>query len=155
MARNEMLDGDVATVFEQGKWRCVARGGQRLATLLTFDNGPDYVRDGLMRYVDGTKIGFVDEACRIRIRAVWDFAFSFSEGLAVVCQGCRSEPVGEHSVSVGGQWGYIDKRGTAVIPPSYDTASPFVDGYAQVELEGRRFKLNRSGKRVAEMAPER
>jgi hypothetical protein len=123
--------------------------------MLTFDNGPDYVSDGLMRYVEGPKVGFVDEACRIRIRAVWDFAFSFSEGLAVVCQGCRSQPIGEHSVVVGGRWGYVDKRGIAVIPPIYDSASSFVGGHGQVELEGRTFELNRSGKRVAETAADK
>lgn len=137
---------DVAFVVDDHEWMCIDRGGHRLVTMFTFDNGPDYAKQGLMRYVDGTKVGFVDEACQIRIVALWEHASWFSEGLAVVCQDCRIESDGEHSQAVGGKWGYIDQKGATVVPPIYDFAAPFVDGCGEVVLEGRTIVIDRSGR---------
>lgn len=36
----------------------------------------------------------------------------------------------------GGMYGYIDKKGKVVIPPVYENASPFYDGYALVKKDG-------------------
>jgi hypothetical protein len=49
-----------------------------------------------------------------------DYALDFSEGLAPVV--------------VGERWGYIDKSGAMVIPPSFDKAQPFSDGRALVKV---------------------
>src|SRR5690606_22116774 len=46
----------------------------------------------------------------------------FSEGLA--------------AVRIKGRFGYIDKRGTIIIPPRFNAAGEFRGGYAEVRLDG-------------------
>jgi len=86
----------------------VNRAG-KTAPALKFDNGPDYFVEGLARTVKDGKIGFVNTALEPVVAPVWDFAFPFSNGVAVVCSGCV--PTGdEHHLVKGGKWGSIDKR---------------------------------------------
>jgi hypothetical protein len=118
-----LTPGGVDFVRESDKWHCIDKKSRHLATVLTFDNGPDYASEGLIRYEDANKIGFVDEACKIRIVAKWDFAFPFSSGRAVVCEGCQNQSDGEHSLRVGGKWGAIDRKGAVVVPLAYDSAT--------------------------------
>ncbi len=59
-----------------------------------------------------------------RVTEFFDDAESFSEGLA--------------AIRVNGLWGFIDKTGAVVIPPSYNLVSgPFSEGYAPVECVDR------------------
>lgn len=94
-------------------------GAGRSAPVLWYDNGPDYFAEGLARTVRDGKVGFIDRDLSERIPATWDFAFPFADGVAVVCEGCRSHPVGEHSEMRGGVWGYIDLTGSVVVPVRY------------------------------------
>ena len=126
-----MTPGGVDFVRERDKWHCIDKKGRHLATVLTFDNGPDYASEGLIRYEVANKIGFVDEACKIRIVAKWDFAFPFSGGRAVVCEGCQNQSDGEHSLRVGGKWGTINRKGAVVVPLAYDSATALEDDTAR------------------------
>lgn len=93
---------------------------------LNFDNGPDYVVEGLARIVKNGKIGFVNAELDPVVAPVWDYAFPFQHGVAVVCSGCASRPAApgdEHRTVTGGKWGYIDKRGRVVVPVVYDSRS--------------------------------
>ena len=51
---------------------------------------------------------------------MWDFAWPFSGGYSLVCQGCTVRQAGEYGVVVGGKWGAIDKTGRVVVPVAYD-----------------------------------
>ncbi len=143
----------VAFVAQGSEWHCIDKHRQQLATILTFDNGPDYVVEGLIRYKASGKVGFVDERCTVRITASWDFAFPFSNGRAVVCNGCQSQSDGEHSVLVGGKWGYIDHAGKVVVPLEYDGATTFEDGKGTVTLNGATLEVTRGGVRKAHHRP--
>lgn len=101
-----VVDGTLLYVISSGK----------TAPALWFDNGTDYFVEGLARTVRNGKVGFVDEELAEVVPPSWDFAFPFESGLAVVCSGCTSRPVGEHSEMVGGEWGYIDSKGRVVVP---------------------------------------
>jgi hypothetical protein len=48
-----------------------------------FDNGTDYVVEGLARTVRAGKIGFVNTWLEQVVAPVRDFAFPFEEGVAV------------------------------------------------------------------------
>jgi hypothetical protein len=89
---------------------------------LPFDNGPDYFVEGLARTLINGKVGFVNENLDEVIPPVWDFAFPFQNGVAVVCTGCISSG-GEHTVRKGGKWGYIDRTGKIIVPVIYDEAT--------------------------------
>ena len=101
-----------------------------------YDNGPDAFADGLARFGANDKIGFFNESGGLIIPARFDFALPFSEGLAAFCSGCRKVQDGEHSRHEGGQWGYIDLTGNAVIAPQYSEARSFEGGEAQVKANG-------------------
>jgi hypothetical protein len=84
--------------------------------VLTFDNGPDYFQEGLARTEQKGKIGFIDKKLSIVVRPEYDFAFPFSNGVSVVCNGCTKKKAGEHTEVAGGRWGAIDTRGKIIQP---------------------------------------
>ena len=92
-----------------------------------YDNGPDYVSDGLFRIIRDFKIGFADVVSgRIIIQPVFDFSFGFESGLAIVNIGGHKEkvnpanPNGEYHMWRGGKWGVIDKTGRLLLDIKYD-----------------------------------
>jgi WG containing repeat len=89
---------------------------------LSFDNGPDYFREGLARTEQNGKIGFFDRTLSVVIEPRYDFAFPFHHGLAVVCNGCTQKKSGEHTVVVGGAWGAINTKGAIVKPVAFSRA---------------------------------
>ena len=86
-----------------------------------FDNGPDLFVEGLALTVHDKKMGFVNRQLDQVIAPVWDFAFPFEHGLAVVCKGCSSVSKDEHETIVGGKWGYINTQGKVVVPVTYES----------------------------------
>ena len=104
------------------------------APAFRFDNGADYLVEGLARTVKDGKVGFVNSHLEIVAPPVWDFAAPFERGVARVCVGCRSVPLGdEHSSVSGGKWGYIDKHGKVVVPVEFDERSlPSVEEAARL-----------------------
>ena len=106
----------------------------KTAPAFVFDNGPDDVVEGLARSTKDHKIGFVNTKLDVIIAPVWDFAYPFENGVAVVCTGCV-EPernTYEHAMPVGGKWGYIDRSGRTVVPVIYDWGQlPSVEAVAR------------------------
>lgn len=87
------------------------------------DNGCDYYEEGLARYVQNNKIGFSNERGQHVIKAAFDMAFPFTNGVAVVSNGCKvvykkfqGNPSESYPVYVGGKWGVIDKKGNIIVP---------------------------------------
>ena len=67
----------------------------------------------------------------------YDYAYSFSEGLA--------------GVEINGKWGFIDKRGNEVIPCKYDYSNNgyfFSEGLAGVKLNEKCGFIDKKGKEV-------
>ena len=50
------------------------------------------------------------------------------------------------NVRLNDQWGYIDATGNVVIPFRFDSAEPFTNGTAQVEIGNTRFKIDEYGR---------
>ena len=102
---------------------CFVNRQGKTAPAFNFDNGPDYVVEGMARTVKNGKVGFVNTQLDEVVAPVWDFASPFEHGVAEVCMGCVSTPVrpgSEDTSMVGGKWGYIDKRGKVIVPVVYD-----------------------------------
>jgi len=142
---NEFSSSGVATVHDGEQWILIDKAGNEILEPLPFDNGPDYFREGLARYIENDKIGFYDPAGNIAIPALYDFAFPFSEGLAIVCMGCNRKKMGEHSSISSGKWGFINKEGKLVIPLQYEAARPFTDGRAEVKKGGKWYLIDEKG----------
>ena len=109
-----------ATDARKYQWYYVRRGIAPVP-VETMDNGPDYFEDGLARSpVDG-KVGYVDRKLNLVIPAIYDGAYPFKDGVAVVCTACTyvsdsTATEGERGWYEGGQWGRIDRRGRVISP---------------------------------------
>jgi hypothetical protein len=118
-------DGLGSVVVDGGGLYFVSRQG-KTAPALKFDNGADYLVEGLARTVRGGKVGFVNAQLDLVVEPVWDWASPFAHGVAAVCMGCVAtlvSPGDEHTAMTGGKWGYIDKRGKVVVPVTSDSRS--------------------------------
>ena len=81
-----------------------------------YDNGDDYVSEGLYRIVDRKgRIGYADETGKTVIRPRFAFGYPFEGGKAKVTDsGERKEVAGsgsEHWYWESDDWYYIDKQG--------------------------------------------
>lgn len=70
----------MAFVYDQKDgWQGINTKGQRMLTPYIFDNGPDYVEQGVFRIVEQGKIGFATPDGDIVIPAQFDFVTPFDE----------------------------------------------------------------------------
>lgn len=81
-----------------------------------------------------SKVGFIDLKGNEVIAPKYDYAQSFSEGLAVV--------------EMNGRAGFIDMKGNEVISLEYESAFRFEEGLAMVKKNGRYGFIDKYGKEV-------
>lgn len=84
-----------------------------------YDNGPDYLSEGLMRIQDSSgKIGYADEKGKIVISPQFAFGYPFKNGHAKVTLQGHEEVVpgsnGEMHIWQSEQWLCIDRSGRRV-----------------------------------------
>ncbi|MCC8113920.1 MAG: WG repeat-containing protein [Bacteroidales bacterium] len=85
--------------------------------------------------LDGERWGFIDSTGQFAIPPIFDWAFSFSCGLA--------------AVELDGKWGYITPHGVFVLPPIYDHAAYFNYGLAPVRNKDWKYGyIDREGNTV-------
>jgi hypothetical protein len=103
----------IAHILTRDGWVAINRKKKVLYRPFIYDNGPDYVQEGLLRFVENGKMGFVNEAGKKVIKAQFDFVFPFEKGRARFCNGCQKIQDGEHSMldEKTGTWGEVDKKG--------------------------------------------
>lgn len=94
------------------------RTGKVLYAPYLYDNGPDYLEEGLSRFVEKWKVGFVDRAGKKVIPAQWDWVSPFEYGIARACTNCAFDYAkdAEHpplDLSKA-QVSYIDKQGKVI-----------------------------------------
>lgn len=98
-----------------GQFYYVRRSGLS-QPVMTFDNWADDFRYGLARSEVGGKIGYIDRKLRVVLPRIYDGAFPFENGGALVCFGCTKQSDGEHSFYRGGDWTCVDHRGRELSP---------------------------------------
>ncbi|MDF2817815.1 MAG: hypothetical protein K0S73_1755 [Stenotrophomonas rhizophila] len=121
-AARARLDYDnqaLAAVYAGDSFHYVSREG-RTQAVITWDNGPDYVEEGLLRGRVGERIAYFDAALAQAVPGTYDFGWPFSDGIAQVCNGCRrGTPDGDdHTPMEGGEWFHIDRQGRRVADPT-------------------------------------
>ncbi len=130
------VDRPYEIVSKNRKKFAIDQTGKPLFRAYWFDNGPDYFKQGLSRFVHlkKDKIGFMDNKGKEIIPAIFDWASPFRNDTAFVCNGCIAVPIRpikfvaatgeqiyEYKKLIGGKWGAIDKRGQVTIPLKYDS----------------------------------
>jgi hypothetical protein len=89
--------------------------GKLLYNAYWFDNGADYFQEGIRRYVENGKIGFVNILGLKEINAQWDDATNFYNGLAKVGRNCVVEKMDEeHSFLSCKEYFLINREGKII-----------------------------------------
>ncbi len=94
-------------------------GSARHYAAFQYDNGDDYVSEGLYRIVDRKgRIGYADETGKTVIRPRFAFGYPFKGGKAKVTDSGKRKEVagsgGEHWYWESDDWYYIDRNGDIV-----------------------------------------
>ena len=94
---------------------CINNTGKELFYVFKYDNGPDYIQEGLFRIMDENGlIGFADSLGNVIIRPQFKFAYPFKGGKTkVTLEGEQKEvpkSEGEKHYWESGTWFYVDKR---------------------------------------------
>lgn len=79
-----------------------------------YDNGPDYISDGLFRIKRNGKIGYANEKGEIVIDAVYACANPFEDNKAKVALTCTLTKEGEYTRQESDAWFYIDRKGNKI-----------------------------------------
>ncbi|MBN2774857.1 MAG: WG repeat-containing protein [Prolixibacteraceae bacterium] len=88
--------------------------GNFLFEIFNYDNGPDYLSEGLFRIIKNGKIGYADTTGKIRIRPKYDCAYPFENGKAKVSLNCLKSAVGEFTKWESSKWFCINKKGKKI-----------------------------------------
>jgi hypothetical protein len=89
----------------------IDRQGRKLYEVYYYDNGPDWVQDGLFRILRDNKIGYADEQGYIIIEPQFECANPFENGHAKVTYSCQLIPEGEYTRMESEEWFHIDTQG--------------------------------------------
>ena len=158
---------ELCDYFADSSERIHALEQQRFIASLSFiDCGAP--GDGIIPISLDSKWGYIDTTGKVVSEPQWDWAWSFSEGLACVAKDRKwgyIDTTGK--VVIEPQWylpenfsdglagiykdekyGFIDTTGKVVIEPQWDGAGSFSDGLAWVENDKKGGLINREGKIV-------
>jgi hypothetical protein len=107
--------------------------------------------DGLAAFAVKRKCGYFDRQGKVVVDPKYDDVKEFSEGLAAVNEGAKSER-SMVPLLLGGKWGFIDKTGRLIVPLQFDRVDPkgFSDGKALVQSNGKWSFIDKAGKVVIE-----
>ena len=112
----EFKDG-VAFVENGGNGKHIDKTGKTVP-----EPSNQYYYEGIaLDYNDDDKVGYIDKNDKMIVNNIYDDGMDFSDGMAAVC--------------LKGKWGFIDTKGTLVIPCKYaDFVDGFTDGLALMEV---------------------
>lgn len=99
---------------QRGGFYALDATGKELYEVFGFDNGPDYVEEGLFRIVIDEKIGYANEDGEIVIQPQYSCAYPFEDGKAMVTFNCTKTIEFEMTKWESEEWFYIDKTGKKV-----------------------------------------
>ena len=86
----------------------------RLFEVFNYDNGPDYISEGLFRIVENDLIGYANEQGEIVISPIYTCAWPFEEGRAKVSINCEKAMMDEYEIWQSNDWFYIDMTGKQI-----------------------------------------
>jgi hypothetical protein len=140
----------MAIVLKKWEWVGIDRSEKVILKPFIFDNGPDYIEEGLFRFVENNKIGFADINGRKIIKAKYDFATPFENGLSEYTLGGHREyeKGGEHWWWTGGyESGFINHKGQEFIK-----ATEFKNNKREAWTKDKKhFLLNKQGQIIKQL----
>ncbi|WP_430467084.1 WG repeat-containing protein [Winogradskyella ouciana] len=85
--------------------------GTELYEVFKYDNGPDFMENGLFRIIKNGKIGYANSKGKIIIEPRFECAYSFKDGFAKVSDNCETIKDGVHSIWKSENWYQITRNG--------------------------------------------
>ncbi|MBK7871524.1 MAG: WG repeat-containing protein [Saprospiraceae bacterium] len=92
----------------------IDKNDNELYEVYWYDNGPDYIVDGLFRIIKNNKIGYANEDGAIIIPPQFECATPFENGKAQVTYNCELVKDGEHTKMESDSWFLIDTKGNKI-----------------------------------------
>ena len=140
---------DIGFVYENkqnARIVCIDNQGKELFYVFKYDNGPDYIHEGLFRIMDENGlIGFADSLGNIVIKPQFKFATPFENGKAQTTTSGKADDDGEHSFWTSDEWQLVDHNGTKMMK-----YTPVSNG---TSLKGLQITLfDKQGKRIQEIS---
>ncbi|MDX6289412.1 MAG: hypothetical protein QOH42_1211, partial [Blastocatellia bacterium] len=145
---------NLGLISNPGKWGYIDKAG-KLVLPLRFTHAEDF-SEGLAGVKDGEHGGFIDHQGRFVFDVPLDVTLGFHEGVAGVLwkgtlayfdrTGKKLAPPADYGpksnsfseglvpISIGGQWGFMDRTGKLVIEAKFEDAENFSEGLAPVKV---------------------
>ena len=96
---------------KDGSLIAIDKTNTKLFDVFKYDNGPDYISDGLFRIMKNGKIGYANQNGTIVIEPRFSCAFPFKNGRAKVALDCKKIIGDEHNRWESDHWFFIDLKG--------------------------------------------
>jgi len=99
-----------------GRWLAIDENQNTLYEIVSFDNGPDYFNEGLVRVKRNGKMGFANQYGQIVIPCEYEYVWWFEGGKAKVTNNAKEikDELGDHTRIEADNWFYIDKSGNII-----------------------------------------
>lgn len=140
----------MAIVLKNWQWVCIDKSENVILIPFIYDNGPDYIQEGLFRFVENDKIGFANINGQKIINAKYDFATPFENGLSEFTLGGQKEyeKGGEHWWWTGGyEKGFVNYFGQ-----EFMKVSKLKNNRRQAwTKDNKHFLINKQGKIIKEL----
>lgn len=106
----------LASIATEEGWVVINKKKKVLHKVFIYDNGPDYVSEGMYRIIENGKMGFANEKGKVVIPPKYDFVWPFERGTAKFCNGCTFQKDGEHTKIIENQAvvGYVNRTGKEI-----------------------------------------
>ncbi|WP_345741634.1 WG repeat-containing protein, partial [Ulvibacterium marinum] len=99
---------------ETGKILGINQNDEVLFEVVKYDDGPDYVENGLFRILKNNKYGYANVNGEVSIEPKFDCAHPFFMGKAQVSDSCTIKTSNGQKVFLSNSWYYIDINGNRV-----------------------------------------
>ncbi len=111
---------DIGFVYENklrdARIVCINDAGKELFYVFKYDNGPDYIQEGLFRIVDDNGlVGFADSLGYVVIKPQFKFATPFENGKTQTTTSGKANDDGEHSFWTSDEWKLVRYNGTKIM----------------------------------------
>lgn len=101
---------------QNGRIVCIDNKGKKLFYVFKYDNGPDYIREGLFRIMDENGlIGFADSLGNVAIKPQFKFATPFEDGKSQMATNGEEDSDREFCFWKSDEWQLIDHKGNRIM----------------------------------------
>jgi len=99
---------------DASKMIAINRKDEIIFDIYYYDNGPDYISEGLFRIKRNGKIGYANEQGEIVIDPIYECANAFENNKAKVALKCTLTKEGEYTRQDSDAWFFIDRKGNRI-----------------------------------------